>query len=79
MQSFSEEQIQVAKKIVKWLMAQGLTHEHSQREVLGMLKAFTVKKLWNALQHSACTDLKNLKRILHGKELLDKERNVRQD
>ena len=67
--TYSPDQIEVGKKLLKWLM-NTMPEQMARREVVGLLKSNTVKDLNWAMKQSNATRLKNVKGMLksrHGR------------
>lgn len=62
--NYTPEQIKIAKRLVNWLISLGIQEPIARKEVVGILKRYTTKKINSAMTQTNCTSLKNLKSIL---------------
>jgi hypothetical protein len=65
---YSQEQIAVAKILIRWLRNKGVPHEIARKETIGLLKRSSLKRLRSKMTQA--TSLEQLKGMLDSRKKL---------
>lgn len=74
MTQFTPDQIETARVLVRWLIKNGVEKDAARMEVANILMRYKHSKIKYAMNHQACTNPFQLKKILEGKEVFKGEK-----
>lgn len=72
--TYTQQQIRIGKILLRWIEGQGIDTATARKEVARLLKTYSEKKLWSAMQKPGVTSLNALKKTLLNQDLYKNEK-----